>query len=332
MITVTASAPEGITTAAVASNVRFGSSSDNIAERLLDTRSPALMPSDVLAQKTAPQRLEMVGGVIAKMKSLNSPADRFRYYLTSRAILGGEKLFQAESALAMHETSPELALRVLTDLIEAYPDDAATLRIIGRVLSAWGRDDLARLVFERALEISPRETQTWRELFLLDAREGKEKELTDLQTRYAAYDRDARMQQTDDALQLEMARRGSGTDARIDPKSDLQVEAMWDSNYTDVDLHVIEPGGEEVFYSHRQSANQGLLHADITTGFGPETYTIPHRAAGPYQIVLHYYAGDDTRLTMETLVHVIIYVRGERQDHFIALTGKDDRKVVATVK
>jgi len=332
-ITVTASAPEMIVTAAVASNVSFSRGGDeNLADRLLDTRAPALMQSDVLAQKTASQRLEMVADVIAKLKTLNSPADRFRYYLTSRAILGGEKLFQAESALAMREASPELALRVLTDLIEAYPDDAATLRIIGRVLSAWGRDDLARLVFERALEISPRETQTWRELFLLDAREGKEKELTELKARYAAYERDARMRQTEDALELEMQRRGAGTDPRIDPTSELQVEAMWDSNYTDVDLHVIEPGGEEVFYSHRQSAKGGLLHADITTGFGPETYTIPHKAAGPYQIVLHYYNGDDTRLTMETLVHVIIYVRGERQDHFIALTGKDDRKVVATVQ
>lgn len=145
------------------------------------------------------------------------------------------------------------------------------------------------------------------------------------------YQRDARMQQTDDALQLEMKRRQSGTDPRIDPQAELQVEVMWDSNYTDVDLHVIEPGGEEVYYKHLRSARDGLLHADVTTGFGPETYTIPRMASGPYQIVLVYYAGDNTRMTMETLVHVIIYVRGERQDRFIALTAKDDRRVVATV-
>ncbi|HXH39503.1 MAG TPA: hypothetical protein VNN08_12810, partial [Thermoanaerobaculia bacterium] len=290
-----------------------------------------LAESAELAQKTAPQRLEMISEVMAKLKSFNSPADRFRYYVTARSVLGGEKLFQAEAALAMREASPELALRVLTDLIEAYPDDAATLRIIGRVLSGWGHDDLARLAFERALELSPRETQTWRELFLLDAREGKEKELTDLQTRYASYERDARMQQTDDALNIEMQRRRAGADPRIDPQAELQVEVMWDSNYTDIDLHVIEPGGEEVFYKHMQSARNGSLHADVTTGFGPETYTIPRMAPGPYQIALVYYAGDNTRMTMETLAHVIIYVRGERQDHFIALTAKDDRKVVATV-
>ncbi|HXA20293.1 MAG TPA: carboxypeptidase regulatory-like domain-containing protein, partial [Thermoanaerobaculia bacterium] len=333
-ITVTATAPAVSETISVASNAGFArDSGPALANQILDTiqRSMTLTQSDELSHKTAPQRLAMIGDVIAKLKTLNSPSDRFRYYLTARSILGGEKLFQAEAALAMRDASPELALRVLTDLIEAYPDDAATLRIIGRVLTGWGHDDLARLVFERALEISPRETQTWRELLLLDAREGKEKELTELQTRYTAYDRDRRMEQTDDSLQIEMQRRRSGTDPRIDPQAELQVEVMWDSNYTDVDLHVIEPGGEEVFYNHMRSAANGWLHADVTTGFGPETYTIPRMASGPYQVALHYYADDETRMTMETLVHVIIYVRGQRQDRFIALTGKDDREVVATV-
>jgi len=333
-ITVTAEAPMLEISRGMSASASYGrDSGPALANQILDTmhRNSTLAQSDELAKKTAPQRLAMIGDVIAKLKTLNAPSDRFRYYLSARSILGGEKLFQAEAALAMREASPEMALRVLTDLIEAYPDDAATLRIIGRVLTGWGHDDLARLVFERALEISPRETQTWRELLLLDAREGKDKELTELQTRYAAYDRDRRMQQTDDSLQLEMQRRRSGTDPRIDPQAELQVEVMWDSNYTDVDLHVIEPGGEEVFYNHQNSANHGWLHADVTTGFGPETYTIPRMAGGPYQIALHYYAGDDTRMTMETLVHVIIYVRGQRQDRFIALTAKDDREVVATV-
>jgi Ca-activated chloride channel homolog len=328
-ITVTASAPELLRVASVASNV---SSSDRsgLADQLLDpVRTTELSQSDVLAQKTAAERLDIVAGVLAKLKTLNSPADRFRYYLASRAILGGEKLFQAEAAVAMRDVSPELAIRILTDLIEANPDDAAMMRIIGRVLSGWGRDDLSRLIFERALEISPRETQTWRELFLLDIREGKD--LSDRQKRYGSYARDERMQQTDDALQLELQRRGAGVDPRIDPNAELQIETMWDSNYTDIDLHVVEPGGEEVFYQHQRSANNGVLHADVVTGFGPETYTLPRMANGAYQIALVYYSGDDTRMTLETLVHVIIYIRGQRHDHFTVLTGKEDRRVVATV-
>jgi tetratricopeptide (TPR) repeat protein len=329
-ITVTGTAPPIVPAGMVAANVSMSRS--EVADQILDSveRKTELTRSDVLSKKTAAERLEMVGDVLARLKTFNSPAARFRYYLTARTILGGEKLFQAEAALGMREVSPELAIRILTDLIETSPDDAATMRIIGRVLSSWGRDDLARLIFERALEISPRETQTWRELFLLDMREGND--LAPLQKRYTSYARDARMSQTDDALQVELQRRQSGTDPRIDPNAELQVEAMWDSNYTDVDLHVVEPGGEEVFYNHPVSARNGHLHADVTSGFGPETFTAPRLAAGPYQIVLVDYAGDETAMTLETLVHVIIYIRGQRQDHFVVLTGKEDRKVVATVR
>jgi tetratricopeptide (TPR) repeat protein len=326
-ITVTASAPEMINVASVAANVSTGRST--LADQLLDPARTELAESDALSHKTAEERLDVVNDVLAKLKTLNSPAERFRYYLASRAILGGEKLFQAEAAVTMRDVSPELAVRILTDLIEANPDDAAMMRIIGRVLSGWGRDDLARLIFERALEISPRETQTWRELFLLDIHEGKD--VTERQKRYASYARDERMSQTDNALQIELQRRQSGTDPRIDPNAELQIETMWDSNYTDVDLHVIEPGGEEVYYNHPVSARNGHLHADVTTGFGPETYTLPRMAGGPYQIALVYYSGDNTRLTMETLVHVIIYIRGQRQDHFMVLTGREDRRIVATV-
>ncbi|HEV7425605.1 MAG TPA: hypothetical protein VGQ46_04505 [Thermoanaerobaculia bacterium] len=327
-ITVTASSPAPVEVASVASN--FSGDRSALADQLLDPSRTELAQSDALSHKTAEERLAIVSDVLAKLKTLNSPADRFRYYLASRAILGGEKLFQAEAAVAMRDVSPELAIRILTDLIEASPDDAAMMRIIGRVLTGWGRDDLARLIFERALEISPRETQTWRELFLLDIREGKD--LTERQKRYASYARDERMQQTDAALQIELQRRTSGVDPRIDPNAELQVETMWDSNYTDIDLHVVEPGGEEVFYQHPHSARSGLLHDDVVTGFGPETYTLPRMASGPYQIALVYYSGDNTRLTLETLVHVIIYVRGQRQDHFIVLTGSDDRRIVATVR
>ncbi|HSP14269.1 MAG TPA: VIT domain-containing protein [Thermoanaerobaculia bacterium] len=329
MITVTASAPEVTTTSQSASTAAAG----RLGDRLLDAfaANAPLSKAQELANTTASQRVAMVGDVVAKLQSLGSADESFRYYATARSILGGEKLFQAEAALAMKERWPDLAVRVLTDLIETYPDDAAILRIISRVLTGWGYDDLARLAAERALEIAPRQTQTWRELMLLDATMGNEKELAALQQRYGVYTRDERMEQTDDALKLEMQRRRIGTDPRIDPSAELQIEVMWDADYTDVDLHVVEPGGEEVSYQHPRSAQGGSLHADVTSGFGPETYTIARMASGSYQIVIEDYAADTTRMTAETLVHLIIYVRGHRQDRFIALTAAKDRQVVAAV-
>jgi Ca-activated chloride channel family protein len=335
-ITVTASAPEVETASSQASSLGVSlvnPTPSALADQLLSALVTGAAPldDDELASVSIALRLQRIDAVIAKLRSLRSPDERFRYYVAARSVVGGEKLFQAEAALAMHEDAPELAVRALTDLAEAYPNDAPTLRLLGRVLDGWGRAGLARLLFERALDLAPLETQTWRELMLLAAKTGDENELARLQRRFDTESRDERMDQTETAILAELQRRRAGTDPRIDNTSALQVEAMWDSDYTDVDLHIVEPSGEEVFYSHRNSAKGGLLHDDVTSGFGPETYTLPKLDAGTYQIVLTYYAGDETRYSLQTLAHVIIYVNGERRDHFVALTAGSERKVVATV-
>lgn len=301
-ITVTGAAPliesDSTQINAPRANASIRAKNANIADQLLSAlASDAPLPDDEeQAAKSIEQRLDLIDQVVAKLKSLRSIDDRFRYYTAARGVVGGDKLFQTNAALAVRDDAPNLATRWLTDLAEAYPDDAATLRILGRVLDAWGRDDLARLMFERAFELAPREAQTQRELTLLGAKERREKD-----------------------------------EPRRDETAEMQVESMWDSNFTDVDLHVIEPDGEEVFYGHMKSKHDGALDSDVQNGYGPETYAIPHLQQGPYRIVLHYYAGDTTQIDNETLVHVIVFVRGVRRDLFVALTNRDDKRVVAVI-
>lgn len=334
-ITVTAEAPMGGAEGAQMTSARTGSLVRPTPEALADTLlaqlvggSAPITDEDV---ESAPfeERVKRITAVVARLRSLQSPEERFRYYVAARSAIGGDKYFQAEAALAMHADAPELAVRALTDLAESYPDDAPTLRLLGRILDGWGFGDLARLLFERALELSPRETQTWRELLLLTAKEDRPSELAELQRRFSEAKRDERMMQTETAIGAELQR--SGHDRRIDEASELQVEVMWDSNYTDIDLQVLEPSGEQVSYQHLKSQRGGLLHDDVTSGFGPETYTLPRMETGTYEIALDYYAGDDTRLGLQALAHVIVYVRGERRDYVVPLTGEEDRIVVARV-
>jgi len=42
---------------------------------------------------------------------------------------------------------------------------------------------------------------------------------------------------------------------------DIQVSLSWDVD-SDVDLHVVDPSGEEIYYAHRQSASNGTLDLD----------------------------------------------------------------------
>ena len=74
-------------------------------------------------------------------------------------------------------------------------------------------------------------------------------------------------------------------------KMGLFVWLGWDTDQTDVDLHVTEPAGEEVFYSHPVShSTNGRCSRDFTQGFGPEVYMCDTPPPGRYKIDAKYYA------------------------------------------
>eukprot|EP00854_Cymbomonas_tetramitiformis_P008480 gene8480-10074_t len=72
---------------------------------------------------------------------------------------------------------------------------------------------------------------------------------------------------------------------------DLFVWLGWDTDHTDVDLHVVEPRGEEVYYGHNISRETGAaVSRDFTEGYGPEVYTCPRAPDGTYDIQTNYFA------------------------------------------
>ncbi len=71
---------------------------------------------------------------------------------------------------------------------------------------------------------------------------------------------------------------------------DVHITLTWD-NATDVDLHVIDPFGEEIYYAHPRSASGGWLDVDDIDGYGPENIYWPEGEAptGAYTVVVVYY-------------------------------------------
>lgn len=74
---------------------------------------------------------------------------------------------------------------------------------------------------------------------------------------------------------------------------DPQFTLIWDANKTDVDLHVMEPGGSHLFWEEKKGAQGGELDVDNTQGFGPENvYWGGGTGQGPegeYKWYVHYY-------------------------------------------
>jgi hypothetical protein len=73
----------------------------------------------------------------------------------------------------------------------------------------------------------------------------------------------------------------------------LRFVLNWETDANDVDFHIVDSKGGHAFYSQRTLASGGELYADVTTGYGPECFTIrlpPGKRAGPYKLLAHYYS------------------------------------------
>ncbi|HUR81994.1 MAG TPA: VIT domain-containing protein [Thermoanaerobaculia bacterium] len=330
-ITVTAEAPRIATTSAAASFISGATPANSDA--LIASLFANPQSDDVLANRRA-----TLDAVAAKMATLTSVDERVRYYLTARAAFGGDKAFHLQAATLFEKDAPQLAARILTELAEAYPDDAALLRILARILEGWNEPVFARLLLQHAMETAASDEQTWRELALLESRLGNSDAIEQLARDAEVSDEEAR----DDILDsiepvVERWRSGgnSARDLRFEDDADVEIDLMWDTNFSDVDLYVTEPSGEQVWYSHTKSKQGGELHEDITTGYGPEIYTLRNPAPGDYRIAIDYYGVDDTDVNFDTLAHLIVYQRTrsgvERQEYILVLSAEKEHRAVATI-
>lgn len=99
----------------------------------------------------------------------------------------------------------------------------------------------------------------------------------------------------------------------------LRIVLSWDTDQTDLDLHVISPDGAHVFYGDRVAGNGGALDVDVTTGFGPEIYAAPRALPGLYHVYVNYYGAGDERDAITTAQVAIVEEEGrpgEKQQVF----------------
>ncbi|MES2186257.1 MAG: DUF2135 domain-containing protein [Pseudomonadota bacterium] len=99
----------------------------------------------------------------------------------------------------------------------------------------------------------------------------------------------------------------------------LRIVLSWDSDNTDLDLHVVSPDGQHVFYGARVGANGGALDVDVTTGFGPEIYATPSPVRGAYHVFVNYFGAGDQRDVITTAQVAILQDEGtpkEKQQVF----------------
>ena len=287
------------------------------------------------------------------LKAIGAAADAYAEYLKQREAYGNSPAFYLDCAGWFFKAKARvLAVRILSNLSEMKLEDAGLWRTMGWRLREASAYDEAVETFRHVLEMRGEEPLSRRDLALVLTERGKAafaagdaaaaaRDLAEAMAllHEAAFTPTARrsgrrgndMQTSVMALE-ELNGLISWTDARAWPAGakptspamdrafrrdlplDLRIMLSWDTDETDVDLHVLEPDGEEAYYGHRRTSTGGFVSQDVTTGYGPEEYLRKEASKGVYRILANYFASHRQALTGAATVTATVYTGWGRKD------------------
>jgi hypothetical protein len=108
---------------------------------------------------------------------------------------------------------------------------------------------------------------------------------------------------------------------------DIQVTVAWDTE-ADVDLHVVDPEGVEIYWANRQSPSGGQLDLDSNAACAGDnvrneniSWPVGTAPQGPYTVRVDYWANCDAQ---ETNYTVVIHNEGDTDIHYGVFTGGGD--------
>jgi len=101
----------------------------------------------------------------------------------------------------------------------------------------------------------------------------------------------------------------------------MLVTLTWDKDDTDLDLYVIDPGGDYSCFYNEETADGGELDIDITEGYGPEHWTLSSNDTirwnqEYYTVRVHYYSDHGNGGTNYKL-SVLLYEGSNREVEYI---------------
>ncbi len=212
-------------------------------------------------------------------------------------------------ALAMQGNGLDAA-RAFGGILDLYPSRADMRRLAGNWLDRMGRLGLELAVdtYRVAAQQRPDHPAVYHQLAMALVRLGRyEEALETLLEGIGSRRARDRFPGVDRILQ-EDAQLVAAALVAADPKSRGKVEALlsplglqiddrrsmrfvltWETDANDVDFHIFDKRYNHAYYSRRGLATGGELYADITTGYGPECFTIHDPGAYPYLLKAHYY-------------------------------------------
>jgi hypothetical protein len=250
----------------------------------------------------------------------------------------------------------ETALRALSSIVELKPQDDQALRLTGYVLLEWSLYGEAAELFGLVRRRRPFEPQNYLLEGLALALDGKTEEaalrfeivLARDFPRLGDYAKPVAQILYAQLLQTVVTTSPVGRSLtlavnRLDSLKPVSLPRgrlvlFWNLDDTDVDLHVTEPSGEEVYYEHEDSRTGGKLFWDNTEGLGPELYEHPALHQAGFDVFVNYFGSSSVEGAAPAATLVCAFTRRGRgatyelRFYTTALVGTKEDKVLIMPK
>ena len=110
------------------------------------------------------------------------------------------------------------------------------------------------------------------------------------------------------------------------PVMDIWIQLTWDTDQTDIDLHVWDPNNQHTYFGQKTVAAGGIpgaeLDVDDVDGYGPEHFTMQSAQAGNYVVKVRYYSAHGVTENTTATVRISI-AGGEYHTYTHTFTSND---------
>ncbi len=244
------------------------------------------------------------------------------------------------SELLAEKGLKEKAIRVLSTLAEISGEDRSVLRLLANKLTQMEQYEIAEKIYRQILEISPYEAQSYLDLGKCLHELGKNQEAIEIMYKVITLP-DLRFFPGITLITMKEINSIIHTTDNLDISFidpyfiadlplDLRIVLSWDTDNTDIDLHVIDPNNEETYYSHKLSYQGGLNSDDNTSGFGPEDYSLKTAKKGIYRVEVNFYGNYQQKISDKTHVYLDFYtnwgtLRQQKKSVILELKNQGNR-------
>ena len=260
---------------------------------------------------------------IRALKKTDNIEHAYKIYLEERESHMNEIAFYVDVYDYFRKWSGQkIGQRILSNIIELDPDNYEVLRAYAYKLEEMNDLRSAEFIYKRVLELRPEDTQSYRDLALVQRDLGMISNSYELLESIVSGEiykgtKRRRIYGLEDVVRNDLASL-LVTDNDIDlnrtkslkiknGKYDVRIIIDWNHNDTNIDLNVVDPNYEVASQSNRKTRINGRLSQNNASGFGPEEYTLKRAKKGNYYIELKYKSDFYQKVDTPTFIKITMF-------------------------